>query len=169
MEAKRRGRCVKGGLKVQARFSHPSPSPGWAFLAFLSFTRPGFPPERGKHGFPVGVCVQVRAQGSKGVSAQCQHRHGAAARRLGFPWNDGKRGWHLQQQHLPHPSLWILGAARAGGSPRALGFVEAGRARRANTAPGKLPRVQRRAFYYYDVYSFPGSVSRCQGRRGRSC
>lgn len=162
---------MKGGLEVQERFSHPSPSPGRAFLAFPSFALPGFPPRRGKHGFPVGVRVQVRAQRSKGVSAPCQHRHSAAAPCPGFPWSDGKRGEPRQAPAAaaapPASQPVDFGSWRLEALPELWDLWKL--ARRANTAPGKLPRVQRRGFYYYDVYSFPGSVSLCQGRRGRSC
>lgn len=90
---------------------------------------------------------------------------------LGMMENAGSRARYLQQ-HLLHPTLWILGAAEPAvprGSPGALGFVEAARGPPSKHSAGELPRVQRRGFYYYDVYSFLDSVSRCQGRRGQSC
>lgn len=85
---------------------------------------------------------------------------------LGRMENAGSHARHLQQ-HLPHPTHPV-----DFGSSRAAGWRLSRRSGICGSWPGKhsageLPRVQRRGFYYYDVYSFPGSVSRCQGRRGQ--
>lgn len=113
---------------------------GWK--CWSAFPALPLPQHRGEHGFSWGSCAGVNA-GARRAKLRARSASGSAGSCSlpGFPWNDGKGREPCEAPAAAAPASHPVGfgstrAGRAGGSPGAPGFVEAGRARRANTAPG---------------------------------